>query len=73
MRNKKKSEPRKKPRRNRILKKGAIERQYEQNFTPLRLPYHGVYTDEDSLEQPSGLEDVPTTSVPYVEAYAELA
>jgi hypothetical protein len=48
--------------------KKPIEREYRQTFTPLPLPYHGVYTDEDSLEQPSELEDIPTTSIPFAEA-----
>jgi hypothetical protein len=43
-----------------------IEREYRQIFTPHPLPSNGLYTDEDSLEQPSALEDVPTTSTPSV-------
>jgi hypothetical protein len=65
---KKKSQSGSKSRRSRPAEKNRIERDYEQNFTPLPLPYHGVYTDDDSLEQPSGLEEIPTTSAPYVEA-----
>ena len=44
-----------------------IEREYQRIFTPHSLPYHGLYTEEDSLEQPSELKLVPTTSTPYVE------
>jgi hypothetical protein len=48
--------------------KKPLERQYEGIFTPHPLPYQGVYTDEDSLEQPSALKYVPTTSTPNIEA-----
>ena len=43
-----------------------IEQQYRQMFTSYPLPYHGIYTDEDSLEQPSALKYVPSTSTPGV-------
>lgn len=49
-------------------KSKAIEREYQQTFTPNPLPYRGLYTDPDSLEQPSALKNVPTTSAPNVEA-----
>lgn len=39
-----------------------IEREYRQIFTPRPLPFHGLYTDDDSLEQPSELKYVPATS-----------
>jgi hypothetical protein len=45
----------------------TIEREYQETFTPRTLPYQGLYTDEDSLEQPSELEYVPTTATPNVE------
>ena len=38
--------------------------QYLQTFTAFPLPYHSVLTENDSLEQPSALEFVPTTSSP---------
>jgi hypothetical protein len=45
-----------------------IEREYLQVFNPMPLPSHGLYTEEDSLEQPSELPDVPSISVPSIEA-----
>jgi hypothetical protein len=42
----------------------AIEREYQQVFTPRTLPSHGAYTDEDSLEQPSALKYVDSTTIP---------
>lgn len=45
----------------------GIEREYETVFSPHPLPYQGIYTDEDSLEQPSALRYVPTTATPAVE------
>ena len=62
-----KSKPRAKSRRKVARRKNSIEQQYERNFTPLSLPFHGLYSDDNSLEQPSVLEDVLTTSAPYVE------
>jgi hypothetical protein len=41
-----------------------IEQDYTQIFTPHPLPYKGLYTDEDSLEQPSQLKYVPSTTTP---------
>jgi len=49
-------------------KTGTIERKHQQFFTPHTLPFQGLYTDDDSLEQPSELKDVPTTSATNVEA-----
>ena len=46
----------------------TIERKYQQMFTPHPLPFQGLYTDDDSLEQPSELKYVPATSTPNVEA-----
>jgi hypothetical protein len=45
----------------------VIEQDYLQVFTPRSLPYQGLYTDEDSLEQPSELQEIPSTSAPCVE------
>ena len=45
-----------------------IENDYLQVFVPRPLLSQGLYTDEDSLEQPSELQDVPSTSAPSVEA-----
>lgn len=47
--------------------KKTLERDYQRLFTPHPLPYQGVYTDEDSLEQPSALKYVPTTTTPSIE------
>jgi hypothetical protein len=44
-----------------------LERDYLHTFTHRQLPYQGLYTDEDSLEQPSELMDVPSISVPSIE------
>jgi hypothetical protein len=44
------------------------EQKYLQIFTPHPLPYQGLYTEEDSLEQPSELQEIPSTSSPFVEA-----
>jgi len=49
-------------------RKQKLEREYQQMFTPHPLPYQGLYTDADSLEQPSALKYVPSTSTPCVEA-----
>lgn len=61
---KKKKEPKKEPRKG----KSTPEMDYRQLFTPLPLPYQGVYTDDDSLEQPSALKYVPATTTPNAEA-----
>jgi hypothetical protein len=45
-------------------RKHAIEREYESVFSPHPLPYQGIYTDDDSLEQPSALKYVPSTTTP---------
>ena len=42
------------------------EKNYLQIFTPHPLPYQGLYTEEDSLEQPSQLKYVPSTTTPSV-------
>jgi hypothetical protein len=47
--------------------KRTIEQKYQQVFTPRPLPFQGLYTDDDSLEQPSELQYVPATSSPTVE------
>ena len=41
-----------------------IVRQYQEVFSPLPLPYQGTYKDEESLEQPSALKYVPSTTTP---------
>jgi len=45
-----------------------LEQKYQQLFTPHLLPRQGLYTDADSLEQPSALKYVPSTATPNVEA-----
>ncbi|HWG22252.1 MAG TPA: hypothetical protein VG225_17135 [Terracidiphilus sp.] len=41
-----------------------IEKQYLQLFAAFPLPYNGLYTDDDSLEQPSAQKYVPSTTMP---------
>ena len=41
-----------------------FQTQYQRLFTSFPLPHNGLYTDDDSLEQPSALKYVPTTSTP---------
>lgn len=45
-------------------KEKKIERDYQTVFSPMPLPYQGIFTDEDSLEQPSALRYIPTTAAP---------
>ena len=45
----------------------TLEDKYRKLFSPVSLPYQGLYTDEDSLEQPSALRVWPTTTTPGVE------
>jgi hypothetical protein len=42
----------------------TLEREYQQTFSPHPLPYQGLYSEEDSLEQPSALKSVPTRATP---------
>jgi hypothetical protein len=44
----------------------TIEKEYKTVFSPYPLPYQGTYTDEDSLEQPSALKYVPSTTTPAI-------
>ncbi len=46
-------------------KKPKIEREYLAVFPPQTLPFQGI-SDEDSLEQPSALKYVETTTAPCV-------
>lgn len=46
----------------------TLEEAYEEFFTPHPLPYQGIYTDADSLEQPSPLKFFYTTATPAVPA-----
>jgi hypothetical protein len=48
------------------MRKKSIEKEYETVFLPHPLPYQGTYTDEDSLEQPSALKYVPSTTTPAI-------
>lgn len=43
-----------------------IEQDYTQVFTSHPLPYQGLYTDDDSLEQPSQLKYVPSITTPSI-------
>jgi hypothetical protein len=60
---------RKKLKKRKQIKKtmSPIERKYQRIFTPNILPSHGLRTDEDSLEQPSELKDVDSTTIPATE------
>jgi len=42
----------------------SFDEQYRQVFTPFPLPYHDIFTDADSLEQPSAQKYVPSTTMP---------
>ncbi|HXP78798.1 MAG TPA: hypothetical protein VN976_02745 [Verrucomicrobiae bacterium] len=42
--------------------KKSLAREYRLVFSPPSLPYEGQYADEDSLEQPSALRYVPSTT-----------
>ena len=44
----------------------TTEQNYLRIFTPHPLPYQSLYTEEDSLEQPSQLKYVSTTTTPNV-------
>jgi hypothetical protein len=45
----------------------TIEKEYKHIFSPMPLPNGGQYSDEDSLEQPSALRYVPSTTRTTVE------
>jgi hypothetical protein len=45
----------------------GIEREYRLVFTPHPLPFNGLYTDTDSLEQPSALKYVDSTTTPAID------
>jgi hypothetical protein len=49
-----------------------IEEDYSRVFTPHPLPYHGIFTEQDSLEQPSQLIYVPSTTTPTLKTDAKL-
>jgi hypothetical protein len=51
--------------------KKQIEREYQQIFTPHPLPFNGIYTDSDSLEQPSALKYVDSTTTPVIEVFID--
>jgi hypothetical protein len=44
-----------------------IEQEYRTVFSPNPLSYQGSYIDGDSLEQPSALRYVPSTTTPAAE------
>lgn len=54
------------PRKPEQARPAKVEQDYTQRFTAHPLPYQGIYTDEDSLEQPSQLKYVPSTTTPSV-------
>lgn len=49
-------------------KRSEIEREYQRVFFAYPLPNQGIYTEDDSLEQPSALKYVPSTTTPSAEA-----
>lgn len=48
-------------------KQRTLEHEHGRIFLPVPLPYQGLYTDDDSLEQPSALKVYPTTTTPGAE------
>jgi len=44
----------------------TLQVQYQKLFTSFPLPYNGLYTDEDSLEQPSAFKYVLTNATPSI-------
>lgn len=46
------------------VKTKKIEKEYLQLFTPQSLPHHGMYLEEESLEQPSEFIYLPATTAP---------
>ena len=60
---KKKGSPASGPlKKTKTVKKSEIERDYQRIFIPHQLPYQGIITEDDSLEQPSPLKYVPSTT-----------
>lgn len=49
-----------------VAKIKQIEQEYLQLFTPHPLPHHGMYLEEESLEQPSEFTYLPATTAPAV-------
>lgn len=47
-----------------LKRQQALEHEHGKLFSPISLPYQGIYTDEDSLEQPSAFKLFPTTASP---------
>lgn len=45
-----------------------LEHSYQTFFVPFPLPYQGLYTEDDSLEQPSPYKYVPSTTTPNIAA-----
>lgn len=41
-----------------------LERNYQTFFVPYQLPYQRTYTEDESLEQPSVLKYVESTTAP---------
>lgn len=48
------------------VRPAKIEQDYTRMFTAYPLPYQGLYTDDDSLEQPSQLKSVPSITTPSI-------
>ena len=58
----------KSPSKREAKRESKRELQYTKIFFPHPLPYQGIYSEEDSLEQPSALKYVPSTTSPNAEA-----
>ena len=41
-----------------------LEEQFQRFFTAFPLPSHGLYTEADSLEQPSAQKYIPSITIP---------
>jgi hypothetical protein len=50
----------------------TLEQEYVGVFQPHVLPHQGLFTDNNSLEQPSPLTDYPSTATPGVGVSIEL-
>jgi len=44
----------------------TLEQEYVEVFHPYSLPHQGLFTENDSLEQPSPLKDYPSNATPGV-------
>jgi hypothetical protein len=56
----------------RRVRQTTLEKKYIGVFQPNPLPYQGIFTGNESLEQPSPLKDYPSTATPGVGVSIEL-